>query len=385
MNEVLNFEVSFVIPCLNEEKTLAQAIKLCQSAIEKLGSICEIVVADNGSTDNSIQIAETLGARVVNVCNKGYGNALIGGIKASLGKYVVMGDADATYNFNEAVEFIHSLRNNEADLVIGSRLKGDIEDGAMPFLHRYLGTPVLTFLIRNFFAIPISDCNCGMRAFTREAFDRLNMISGGMEFASEMLIKAGIIGIRVKEINCSLSKDTRGRAPHLKTWRDGWRHLKFILAFAPKHVFYYPGIFFIFLGILLTFIVLPGPIQITKEITLDYNFMYIGMALFIMGYQLIWLSKFERMFVQFVGYFKQESYPEFSFDNCAKFSGLIFSAGIVLAVISLIMWHNSTFIASKFNIRLLIISLDFMLLGFMTLVNSLMISMMSIKTHKLGS
>jgi glycosyltransferase involved in cell wall biosynthesis len=214
-------DVSIVIPCLNEEKTLGRALDMAKEAIRRSGMKGEIVLADNGSTDASLAIAEEKGARVVHVAPRGYGYALLYGIRQSHGRYIVMGDADATYDFREAVPFLEELKKG-ADLVIGSRFKGNIAPGAMPFLHRRLGTPVLTFLINLFFGMRISDCNCGMRAFSREAFDRLNIISGGMEFASEMIIKAGMEKLRVVEVPCSLSPDLRGKPPHLKTWRDGW-------------------------------------------------------------------------------------------------------------------------------------------------------------------
>ncbi len=375
--------VSFVIPCLNEEKTLASAINLCKEAISKLAMPCEIVIADNGSTDRSIQIAEEEGARVVAVKNKGYGNALIEGIRQSKGKYVVMGDADATYDFRESVEFIKVLAADKADMVIGSRLKGNIEPGAMPFLHRYLGTPVLSFLIRQFFNLPISDCNCGMRAFTKEAFNKMSLISGGMEFASEMLIKAGVLGLRVKEINCSLAVDKRDRAPHLKTWRDGWRHLKFILAFAPKYVFYYPGILIMLLGILLTSMVSFGRITIAN-IPFDYNFMYVGALFIFIGYQLIWLSRFERYYVQFVGYLSHKNSQTFNFDSYARLAGIFVLLGVIITGTAISNWVGHLFFASGLNIRLLILGIDGLMLGSMTFINALMISMMQIKNTRLN-
>jgi glycosyltransferase involved in cell wall biosynthesis len=228
---VKNVEVSFVIPCLNEADVLSVAIGFAQEAVELLQIPCEIVVSDNGSTDGSIEIAKQLGARVVHAEGKGYGNALMSGFSQAYGKYIVMGDADGTYDFREAVLFIEKLREGNVDFVIGSRLKGNIEKDANPFLHRYLGTPVLSFLIRKLFDINISDCNCGMRAFSKEAYERLGLTCPGMEFASEMLIKSGLLKLRVVEIPCSLYKDRRNRPAHLNTWRDGWRHLKLILAF----------------------------------------------------------------------------------------------------------------------------------------------------------
>lgn len=380
-NCINNIEVSFVIPCLNEEKTLKMAIDFCLEAIVTLGTKCEIIVADNGSNDRSIEIAQSLGARVVSVIEKGYGSALIGGIKQSFGKYIVMGDADATYDFREAVEFIKLLRNNDADLVMGSRLKGNIEKGAMPFLHRYLGTPVLSFLIRGFFQLKISDCNCGMRAFTRDAFNKMDLISSGMEFASEMLIKSGILNLTVKEVKCSLYKDQRDRAPHLKTWRDGWRHLKFVLAFAPKYVFYYPSFISMGLGLFLTLFIAFGRVNI-DNVSFDYNFMYIGTLLFIIGYQLKWLHKFDSYYLDFIGYLKNKKTDHFNFDSYAQFSGITIFIGVVLALFSVFSWLKNNFYANGITIRLLIFAIDFILFSIITFINALMVSMMQIKVKR---
>ena len=377
---MLNVDVSFVIPCLNEQKTLAQAISFCKDAIKNLGTNCEIVVADNGSTDDSIQIATSLGARVINAPHKGYGNALIHGIKKSNGKYIVMGDADATYDFRESIKFIELIKAKSLDLVMGSRLKGNIEPNAMPFLHRYLGTPVLSWFIRRFFKLPISDCNCGMRVFTKEAFNKMNLISGGMEFASEMLIKAGVLNLKVEEVPCSLYKDNRGRPPHLKTWRDGWRHLKFILTFAPKYIFYYPGIITMLIGLILMIMVSFGRITLFN-IPFDYNFIYAGSMFLIIGYQLRWLSIFEKYYVNFVGYLTQQKLAKFEFDKYARLSGGMLLVAITLILISVINWAKHIFIADGLNIRLLIWGINFLIISAMNFTNALMVSMMQVKIY----
>lgn len=221
-------KLSVVIPCLNEIQTLERAIDMAQDLIQECGSDGEVVVADNGSTDGSRDVAKRCGARVVEVLPKGYGNALRGGIAGAKGDILVMGDADTTYDFREAKVLVESVERG-ADLAMGSRLRGTIDAGAMPPLHRYLGTPVLSLLIRILYRLPISDCNCGMRAFSRLAYDRMQLQSGGMEFASEMLCRAGKLKLVVTENPISLHKDPRDRQPHLRTWRDGWRHLKLIL------------------------------------------------------------------------------------------------------------------------------------------------------------
>ncbi len=372
-------DVSFVIPCLNEEETIHIAIDLVKNAIKELGANCEIIVADNGSTDDSIRIAENLGARIVNAPEKGYGNALIHGMHAALGKYLVFGDADGTYKFVESVEFLKVLQKENADLVIGSRLKGTIEKGAMPFLHRYLGTPVLSFLIRLFFKIDISDCNCGMRALSKSAFLKMKMISGGMEFASEMLIKAGLQKMTVKEIPCSLLKDKRtNRSPHLKTWRDGWRHLKFILLFAPKYIFQLPGWLFFVIGLFSTTMLSFGKLEI-GTLSLDANFIMVSSIPLIIGYQLLWLYKFDQYFMAFTGYIKtKENNNSFGLEKAIFFSILLLIIGILLAFFLANDWLKMGYSPIE-NIRLLMISVDCLLISLLTFVNAFMVSMMDIK------
>ena len=234
-------EVSVIIPCLNEEKTVARCIEIAQNAMQRAGIPGEVVISDNGSTDQSVAIANKNGARVVHAARKGYGNALICGMRAAQGKYLVMGDADSSYDFNDIPKFISALKDG-ADFVIGSRLNGTIHPGSMPFLNRYLGTPVLTGLINLFFKARISDVNCGLRALTKTAFDSLRLKAGGMEFASEMVIKASLLGLKIVEVPTALFPDRRDRPPHLRPFRDGWRHLRFLLLFTPTWLFFIPGL-----------------------------------------------------------------------------------------------------------------------------------------------
>jgi glycosyltransferase involved in cell wall biosynthesis len=226
--------ISFVIPCLNEAATIAAVIDDCHQGGHATGEPYEIIVADNGSVDGSQEIARHNGAVVVSVPQRGYGAALIAGIHAAQGRYVLMGDADATYDLRQAPQFLAKL-NQGYELVMGNRFRGTIAEGAMPLLHRYLGNPVLSMLGRMFFGIKIGDFHCGLRAFDREAVQSLNLRCSGMEFASEMVIKSSLMDLSMAEIPTNLRPNPPGRTPHLKTWRDGWRHLKFMLSFSPKY------------------------------------------------------------------------------------------------------------------------------------------------------
>lgn len=243
-------EVSFVLPCLNEVQTLDVCVKKAKTAIARLGVAGEIVVADNGSEDGSQALAKSLGARVVDVPVRGYGAALIWGIRAARGKYIVMGDADDSYDFREAVSMVDTLRSGY-DLVVGTRLGGTIMPGAMPWKNRYLGTPVLTYIVNLIYRSNFSDVNSGMRAFSKKAFHTLQMESLGMEFASEMLVKSAILGLKTTEVPIALHPDGRDRAPHLRPWSDGWRHLKYILLFAPKFLYWIPGTLLLTVGFVL--------------------------------------------------------------------------------------------------------------------------------------
>ena len=228
------------MPCLNESATVGICVKKVLDAMDRHGIRGEVIVADNGSTDGSREIAAELGARVVPIETRGYGSALRGGIAAARGRFVLMGDADDSYDFSHLGAFVGKLREGY-DLVMGNRFQGGILPGAMPPLHRYLGNPVLTGIGRLFFKSPVGDFHCGLRAFRKDAIERLGLRTLGMEFASEMVVKATAFGLRITEIPTTLSPDGRDRTPHLRTWRDGWRHLRFLLLYSPRWLFLYPG------------------------------------------------------------------------------------------------------------------------------------------------
>lgn len=237
------------MPCLNEARTVEACVRAAREYLDKAGVQGEVLVADNGSTDGSPALAAAAGARVLPVPVRGYGAALMAGIGAARGRFVVMGDADCSYDFSSLDAYLERLRAG-VDLVMGNRFQGGIADGAMPWLHRYLGNPVLSFIGRLFFRIPIGDFHCGLRGFSRDAVRRLGLITPGMEFASEMIAKAALSGLRIEEVPTTLKPDQRGRPSHLRTWRDGWRHLRFLLLFCPRWLFLYPGIALLSLGLL---------------------------------------------------------------------------------------------------------------------------------------
>jgi glycosyltransferase involved in cell wall biosynthesis len=372
-------ELSVVIPCLNEAATIAKAISLAKELIADSGLTGEVVVSDNGSDDGSQRISEEAGARVVTADRRGYGFALLSGIRAAAGNIIVMGDADATYDFREAIELVQAVRQG-ADLAMGSRLRGNIAPGAMPTLHRYLGTPVLTTLIRLFFGLRISDCNCGMRAFSKEAFNKMGLVSGGMEFASEMLIKAAINDLKVVEFPCSLHPDTRDRKPHLNTWRDGWRHLRFILLFAPHIIFTAPGwILSAFFGMFILLLSL-GPVSVGNT-RLDYHHLFYAVPVFCIGIQLLWFSAFANRFRKFAGLDTSESdtIKKFHLERWLGIGFLIGIAGFTLFASVLIRWLASGQ-GALLAIRPAVMALTLVLCGFLTIMNAIMLSMLELHT-----
>jgi hypothetical protein len=291
----LPVEVSVVIPCLNEANSLAFCVDKAVKAFRASGLSGEVVVADNGSTDGSIQIAEEHGARVVRVLERGYGSALRAGIAAARGPLIIMGDADDSYDFTDVPRFVEKLREGY-DLVMGNRFRGGIKPGAMPPSHKYLGNPGLTALLNTFFRAHIGDSYCGMRGFTRALYDRLDVRSTGMEFALEMIIKAAQIGARISEIPIILWPDKRGRPPHLRSFRDGWRSLRFMLLYAPNWLFLLPGAALVAVGLFLVFWLLPGPRQISPRVTLDVHTMIFGVIFTLLGVQTLSIGAFAKLF-----------------------------------------------------------------------------------------
>ena len=288
-------ELSFVMPCLNEAETLATCIEKARNFLATSGISGEIVVADNGSSDGSQAIAAGLGARVIAVPIRGYGAALQAGIAAARGRFVIMGDADDSYDFGASAPFVEKLRGG-AQLVMGNRFKGKIEDGAMPFLNRYLGNPVLSFIGRLFFRIPIGDFHCGLRGFVRQDMIDLDLHTTGMEYASEMVVRAAIAGLRIAEVPTTLAVDGRSRKPHLRPWRDGWRHLRFLLLFSPRWLFFYPGLVMTGVGLLILLLLWSGPSSLPNGIKLDVHTMLVGSGILIVGLQSVCFSIIARQY-----------------------------------------------------------------------------------------
>lgn len=282
------------MPCLNESETLATCIKKARAYLDASGIKGEIVIADNGSTDGSQAIAEGLGARVEPVPVRGYGAALGAGIAAAEGRFVIMGDSDDSYDFSRLDGFVEKLRGG-ADLVMGNRFKGGIAKGAMPALHRYLGNPVLSTVGRVLYRTPVGDFHCGLRGFFKAAILRLGLTTPEMEFASEMVLRASLAGLKIVEVPTTLSPDGRSRPPHLRSWRDGWRHLKLFLTFAPFSLFLYPGLALFGLGMLLFVPLLFGPVHL-GGVTLDLGTLIFAAAFIMTGFQLVWFHALARLF-----------------------------------------------------------------------------------------
>lgn len=279
--DTTDLELSVVIPCLNEATTLAVCITRALDAMTQHGIRGEVVVSDNGSTDGSMDIATAAGARVVSCPTRGYGAALQFGFLHARGRYLIMGDGDQSYDFSLVPRFIERARAGSS-FVIGSRLRGRIEAGAMPPLHRYLGTPVLTWILNRLFGTRISDCNCGMRCIERSTFFTLGVVSPGMEFASEMIVKAAVMGVQISEVPIDFYKDRRDRRPHLRPFSDGWRHLRLLLWHAPDQMMTLPGLIMLALGLLLVFSQLRGPVSLGFT-SLDIHYMILGVTLSLVG------------------------------------------------------------------------------------------------------
>ncbi len=356
-------ELTILMPCLNEAETIEVCIKKAMGYLARSGVAGEVLIADNGSTDGSQALARALGARVVAVPEKGYGAALIGGIAAARGRFVIMGDADDSYDFENLDGMIDHLRSG-ADLVMGNRFQGGISPGAMPFLHRYLGNPVLSFVGRLFFAIPVGDFHCGLRGFSRESILALRLQSPGMEFASEMVVKAALNGLRIEETPTTLKPDGRSRPPHLKTWRDGWRHLRFLLLHSPRWLFIYPGMLLIVLGLAGSALLAGGAVRVTPRVELDIHSLVVACFSILIGVQLMMFGALARRYQMLEGVLPPSAnFQKFllglSLEPILLAALVIFLVGAGGAAFAVAHWAGSGFGPILYNgvMRVLVLSL----------------------------
>ena len=379
-------EVSIVIPCLNEAETIEMVVQEARVALASSGIVGEIIVADNGSSDGSRELARDQGARVVPVEARGYGAALMGGIKASRGRYVIMGDADASYDFGSIPDFVNQLRAGNS-LVMGCRLPsggGEVMSGAMPFLHRWWGNPMFSWMVRRWFRAPIHDVHCGLRGFTRDLYEQLDLRCTGMEFASEMVIKSALASARMSEVPVTLRPDRRSRRPHLRTFRDGWRHLRFYLMYSPRWLFLLPGIALLLLGGAGYALAMPGARVAGAE--LDVNALLFASLFVILGYQSILFAILTKAFAVAQGLLPSSRPVERFFAVFNLERGLVAGAfvtivGIALLAAVLLQWAASDFgpLDYRTTLRLSIPGVMFTALGAQTLLFSFFASILGLR------
>ena len=381
---LMDLELSIVMPCLNEAETVATCINKARTYLARSGVTGEVIIADNGSTDGSQKIALANGARVVLVHERGYGAALLGAIREARGKYVIMGDADDSYDFSHLEAFVTKLHEGY-DLVMGNRFKGGIKPGAMPPLHRYLGNPVLTTIGQIFFNSPCGDFHCGLRGFRKQAIDELHLRTTGMEFASEMVVKATLHCLKIAEVPTILSPDGRSRPPHLKSWQDGWRHLRFLLMHSPRWLFLYPGMFLLFSGALIMIILAFAPLKI-GSIVLDVHTMLFGGLIALLGNQAINFAIIAKQF----GVNQRILPANPIFNKFQAFVTLekILAAGAAMILFGLsgfigavYLWKSSDFGPLDYSIamRWVIPSVIFIASGFQIIITSFLLGIINIR------
>jgi glycosyltransferase involved in cell wall biosynthesis len=377
-------EVSIVMPCLDEAETLRSCIEEASGFLRRHGVAGEIVVADNGSTDGSREIAAACGARVVDVPTRGYGAALQAGIAAARGRYVVMGDADSSYDFGHLDGFLDRLRHGD-QLVMGNRYRGGIDRGAMPPLHRYLGNPVLSSVGRLFFRSSVRDFHCGLRAFDRVAIENLDLRTTGMEFASEMVVRAELSGLAVSEVPTRLRRDGRSRPSHLRSWRDGWRHLRFLLLYSPRWLFLYPGIALTLAGLALMAWLLSGPKTLGHVVLDSQTLLYAGGAV-VLGYEAVVFAVLSRIFAVTAGLLPGDPRVDGALRRVTLEVGLLAGAGLMLAgiagtVVAMVQWGSRDFGPLDFSdsMRVVVPSLVALMLGAETVFASFFVGVLGVQ------
>ncbi len=370
-------ELSIVMPCLNEEKTLPVCIAKAKSFLEAHHVNGEIVIADNGSTDRSRHIAEAAGARVVAVTERGYGSAILGGIAAAQGTFIIIGDADDSYDFASLLPFLEKLREG-SDVVIGNRFRGGIKPGAMPFLHQYLGNPILSFIGNLFFGSPVHDFHCGLRAIRADVVPTLDLHATGMEFATEMIVKAITHRLKITEVPTVLHPDGREKRSHLRTWRDGWRHLRLLLLYSPNWLFLYPGILSIVLGTAVAVWLLPG-----QQYILDVHTLLYASALVILGVNAVSCALIAKVFAVDAGLLPptpllRKIYGRYSLEIGVLIGVLLFLAGIGMSAYAFLIWGERDF--SNLNpqqvMRLTIPAVALILIGVQIIFSSFFLSVL---------
>jgi glycosyltransferase involved in cell wall biosynthesis len=380
-------EFSIVMPCLNESETLAICIEKANLFFELNAINGEVIIADNGSSDGSQEIAISNGAKVITIANKGYGNALKGGIENASGRYIIMGDADDSYDFSNLSLFTEKLRKG-ADLVIGNRFKGEIKKGAMPLLHQYLGNPVLSFLGRLFFKSTIGDFHCGLRGFSKEAYLKMNLATSGMEFASEMIVKSHLLNLKIIEVPIILYKDGRSRKPHLNTWSDGWRHLRFLLLYSPNWLFLFPGIIMMVFGFVFSLLLIISPIQIST-ITFDVHTLLYATSLLLIGFQFVVFYGFTKVFAVTQHLLPKSSRYNSLFKYINLEKGLVLGfittlIGIFLSIYGLSLWSKNNFgvLEVRTTLRIIIPAVTTIIIGIQIILFSFFFSILGLKDEK---
>lgn len=382
-----SLELSIVMPCLNEARTVGACIEKARQFLAQYGIAGEIIVADNGSEDGSAGIARQCGAHVVPVEDRGYGAALAGGIAAARGRFIVMGDADDSYDFKALMPLLEKLQGGY-DLVIGNRFKGGIKEGSMPLLNRYLGNPVLSALGKLFFHIPIGDFHCGLRGFSRAAIAKLDLRTTGMEYASEMIVRAALLGLKMTEVPVTLSKDGRGRKSHLHPWRDGWRHLRFLLLYSPRWLYLYPGLAMIVTGMVIAGLLLPGPVMIADGVGLDVHTLLVAAMGILVGVQSITFGLMARSYAMRNGILPPTARYEKFFAN-VTLEHMLFMAGLLILIgLGGVLWAGQLWSAKDFGaldyrnvMRILIVAVTCIVAGLQLGFAGFLLGVMQIK-HK---
>jgi glycosyltransferase involved in cell wall biosynthesis len=376
-------ELSIVMPCLNEAETIGACIAKARRFLDDGGVAGEIVVADNGSSDGSAVLAAAAGARVVSVPERGYGSALQGGITAARGRYVIMGDADDSYDFSRLGGFIEKLRDG-CDLVMGNRFAGGVLPGAMPPLHRYLGNPVLSAIGRLFFHSPVRDFHCGLRGFSKAAYERMRLRTTGMELASEMVVKATLLGMRVEEVPIVLHPDGRSGKPHLRSWRDGWRHLRFLLLYSPRWLFLYPGLLLMALGVTAALWLIPRPRSL-GHVGLDVHSLLYAAAAILLGYQAVIFAVCSKVFAIGAGLLPEDRRLSWLSRHVSLETGLMAGALLVVAglgasIAAVGYWRSTAFgpLSPQEMLRIVIPAVTALTVGFETILASFLLSVLAL-------